>query len=130
MELLLDTHVWLWSLLEPERLSARARELIASDQTRLHLSGISLWETLLLAERKRIILEPNAETWLQTAIVRSPVKEVPITFDVALASRSIRLSHGDPADRFIAASAKVFDLTLLTADRRLLKCRDIKALPS
>ena len=51
--------------------------------------------------------------------------EAPLTFDVALASRSISLPHEDPADRFIAASAKVYGLTLATADKRLSQCPDI-----
>ena len=55
----------------------------------------------------------------------TPVVEVPVTFDVAMASRSVALEHRDPADRFIVASVKVFDLTLVTADERLLRCPDI-----
>ena len=128
MPLLLDTHVWLWSLLEPARLSEKVRDLLAAPGTELHLSSISLWETLLLAERGRLALEPDAQSWLRRAMSMSPVKETPLTFDVALASRSIELTHKDPADRFIAASAKVFSLTLVTADKRLLKCRDLDVL--
>ena len=128
MTLLLDTHVWLWSLLEPARLSDQARDLLAAPGTELHLSPISLWETLLLAERGRLALEPDAQSWLGKAMSISPVTETPLTFDVALASRSIALTHQDPADRFIAASAKLFSLTLLTADKRLLECRDLDVL--
>jgi PIN domain nuclease of toxin-antitoxin system len=55
------------------------------------------------------------------AMIKAPVKEAPLTFEVALESRRIRLPHKDPADRFIAATAKVFQLTLATSDARLLK---------
>lgn len=123
--LLLDTHVWLWSLLEPRRLSSSALELLASEEVSLHLSSISAWETLLLAERGRLDICGDGRRWIRGALSASPVTETPITFEVALASRSIRLAHDDPADRFIAASAKVFGLTLLTADKRLLACPDI-----
>ena len=86
MDLLLDTHVWLWSLLEPERLSKRANDLILSEDTALHLSAISVWETLLLVERGRVRVESDGESWVEKAIAQSPVKEVPITFDVAIST--------------------------------------------
>ena len=56
--------------------------------------------------------------------------EAPLTIEVALAIPSINFSHGDPADQFIAATAKVFDLTLITADDHLLKLPGIRVLPN
>lgn len=123
--LLLDTHVWLWSLLDSRRLSPNALNLLTSETVSLHLSSISIWETLLLAERGRLELRGDRFRWIRGALSESPVTESPVTIEVALASRSIRLAHEDPADRFIAATAKVFGLTLLTADQRLLACPDI-----
>ena len=125
MKLLLDTHVWLWSILTPERLSHRTRDVLASREHELWLSPISLWETLLLAERGRLKLDMEPHAWVREARTATPVMEAPLTFDVALASRSIALSHEDPADRFIAASAKVYGLTLATVDKRLSQCPDI-----
>lgn len=57
------------------------------------------------------------------------MRELPLTHEVALRSRSIRPPHEDPADRFIAATAMVHGLTLVTADRSLLECPDIRVLP-
>ena len=51
-----------------------------------------------------------------------------LTHDVAFESRRLSLSTEDPADRFLAATAKVYDLTLVTADERLLALREIKVL--
>lgn len=130
MPLLLDTHVWLWSLLDPGRLSQHTHTLLGASDAALHVSPISLWETLLLAERGRLTLQPEPSSWLQEALVLSPVEETPFNFDVALASRSMDLPHQDPADRFIAATAKVYGLTLLTADARLLACPDIDVTPA
>lgn len=130
MPLLLDTHIWLWSLLDPGRLSPRTHALLGSTDAALHVSPITLWETLLLAERGRLSLRPDPPSWLQEALARSPVEETPLNFDVALASRSMDLPHQDPADRFIAATAKVYGLTLLTADTRLLACPDIDVTPA
>ncbi len=130
MGLLLDTHIWLWGLLDPDRLSNGVRQALASRQEELRLSPISIWEALILAERGRLTLEPNPRSWLRKAMSKCPIVEVPVTFDVVLASRNIDLEHQDPADRFIAASAKVFGLKLVTADRRLLRCPEIEVLPN
>lgn len=126
--MLLDTHIWLWALLDPGRLSGRVRALLASPAETLRLSPISVWEAMMLAERGRIALEPDPRRWLDRALAAAPVTEAPLTFEVAMASRSIALDHKDPADRFIAASALVFGLTLVTADARLLDCSDIEVL--
>jgi len=128
--LLLDTHIWLWGLLDPDRLSNGVRQALASRQEELRLSPISVWEALILADRRRLTLEPDPRSWLRKAMSKCPIVEVPVTFDVVLASRIIDLEHQDPADRFIAASAKVFGLKLVTADRRLLRCPDIEVLPN
>ena len=61
-------------------------------------------------------------------MAESPVSEVPLTMDIVMASASVNLPHRDPADRLIAATAKSLDLTLLTADSRLIDCRDIRVL--
>ena len=103
---------------------------MASRQEELRLSPISVWEAFILAERGRLTLEPDPRSWLRKAMSKCPIVEVPVTFDVVLASRNIDLEHQDPADRFIAASAKVFGLKLVTADRRLLRCPDIEVLPN
>ena len=126
--MLLDTHIWLWALLDPDRLSGRVRTLLTAPAAPLRLSPISVWEAMMLAERGRIVLEPDPYLWLDRALAATPVTEAPLTFEVAMASRRIALDHKDPADRFIAASALVFGLTLVTADARLLDCPDIEVL--
>lgn len=128
MALLLDTHIWLWSLLDPARLSRQAQDALTAPENRLHLSSISFWEILLLCERGRLLLKPDAGRWIRNAVIASPVSEVPLTLDVILASASLDLPHRDPADRLIAASAKALDLTLVTADSRLISCDGVKVI--
>ena len=83
----------------------------------------------MLAEKGRVLLRPDPWSWIRTALTVRPVREVPVTFDIALASRTIRVGHDDPADRFIAATAAVHELTLVTADASLLRCPDIRVIP-
>ena len=129
MNLLLDTHIWLWSLLDPDRLSDRACAELTDPVNTLALSPVSVWEALVLAEKGRVLLRPDAWSWIRTALTVRPMREVPLTFDIALGSRSLRLGHDDPADRFIAATAVVHELILVTADESLLRCPDIRVMP-
>lgn len=124
MPLILDTHVWLWGISEPERLPLSVRRELETAFEPPRLSPISLWEVTLLAEKGRITLSPNPRSWLREAT--RPVREVPVTCEVAAVSRQLHLSHEDPADRFIVATAKVFGLRLVTADARLLQCPDVE----
>ena len=128
MKLLLDTHVWLWSHVAPQRLSTRAAAALASARNELWLSPISIWEFLLLAERGRVQVQTGLtpESWVREALTRAPLHDAPMTRDVALRSRVVRLDHEDPADRFLAATAAEYDLVLVTADEQLLAGRGFR----
>jgi PIN domain nuclease of toxin-antitoxin system len=125
---LLDTHIWLWSLLEPERLTPRVLDAITADDARLWLSPLSVWEALLLIERKRIVVEGTPEQWIREALTRAPVEEAPVTNEVAFASRALKTRHRDPVDRFLAATAEMFDFTLITADASLIRLKSLRTL--
>ena len=120
-EYLLDTHVWLWSLLEPERLRKKMRALLTASGSTLWLSPISVWETTLLAERGTLELDTDTRSWIQDAIAVSGIGEAPLNREVVLQSRELKLKHDDLADRFIVATASVYQFTLVTADERLLR---------
>ncbi len=130
MRLLLDTHVWLWSLLDPSRLGRRTAAALDDPANELWLSPISIWETLMLAGRRRVILEPDAERWVRATLERLPFREAPLNTEVAIASRSLRISSDDPADRFLAATARVYQLTLVTADARLRRIPHVAVMPN
>ena len=128
MRYLVDTHVWAWSLVEPERLPKRALAVLEDASSEGWLSPISVWEMLLLIERGRLEADAPADEWVHDALRASPLREAPLTHEIALRSRSVRLPHPDPADRFLVATAEVHELTLLTADERLLRARACKVL--
>jgi PIN domain nuclease of toxin-antitoxin system len=130
MKLLLDTHIWLWSLLDPARLSPRVAAALASADTEHWLSPLSVWEALLLIERKRLEVDRPGEAWVREALERAPIREASVTREVAITSRSLKTRHRDPVDRFLVATAKVFELTLVTADAALLGMKDVELLPN
>jgi PIN domain nuclease of toxin-antitoxin system len=123
VRLLLDTHIWFWSLVEPSKLSRRVRAAVKRAENALWLSPISVWETLALAERGRVRLDSEPRAWVVEALGKTPVQEATLNFEVAVRSREILPSHRDPADRFLVATALVYDLTLVTADEILLKAK-------
>lgn len=130
VRLLLDTHVWIWSHVEPERLTKRVAAALADRRHELWLSPISIWEFLLLAEHGRVRVKAGMtpDEWVIEALTRAPVHDAPVTRDVAIRSRSVVVSHDDPADRFLAATADVYQLTLVTADDRLLRGKGYRTL--
>jgi PIN domain nuclease of toxin-antitoxin system len=128
MKLLLDTHIWLWSVLEPERLSRRVEKEIQDTTNELWLSPISVWELIVLWQKGRMVPGKDIETWIPDALRSLPLQEAPVTYEVARETGRLRLAHRDPADRFLLATAKVFELTLVTGDERLLKSREVSVL--
>lgn len=118
MKLLLDTHIWIWSLAEPKRLSRRVHRELKDRNNELWLSPVSTWEVLLLHAKGRIQLQGGAREWVTKATAY--MREAPLTHEIVAAAQELPIAHQDPADRLLAATAAVLGLTLVTADHRLL----------
>jgi PIN domain nuclease of toxin-antitoxin system len=128
MHLLLDTHIWIWMTLEPARLSRRVARILENTENQLWLSPVSVWELLMLTQKARVRLNDDAVTWACRTIERLALREATLTFDVALETSTLGLVHSDPSDRLIVASAKVFGLTLVTSDEKLIAVPGINIL--
>lgn len=126
MKLLLDTHIWIWSFQDSRRLGKRVLFELRNPENELWLSPVSTWEALLLNRKRRIQLPSDIKSWLVRAT--APLQEAPLTHEIARASQELSLTHDDPADRFLAATAQVLGLTLVTADSRLLGLGNISTL--
>ena len=131
LRLLLDTHIVIWSAAEPENLPQIITDELESNSNELWFSPISVWEIFLLAEKGRISFgSVNLEKAVREIFRNLPLKEAPLNQEVAIQSRLVKLPHQDPADRFLAATAMVYDLTLVTADERLISADTIDILPA
>ena len=126
LRLLLDTHIWLWAALEPSRLGERVRRELLNPENERWLSPISAWEALLLHRERRVRLGNDSEEWVSDASNR--FREAPLTHEIVLTAERLPLENRDPADRFLAATAYVLDLTLVTADAHLLGLGEIATL--
>lgn len=117
MKLLLDTHVWLWSLLDPQRLSGAAKRALSDSENELCLSPISTWETLVLARKRRVELRPSPREWVLEGLRRSAPTLAPLSHRVAVRSEALEsFGSEDPADRFLVATALEGEMALITAD--------------
>jgi PIN domain nuclease of toxin-antitoxin system len=126
LKLLLDTHIWLWSLNEPAKLGKKVMHELRDPQNETWISPISTWEALTLNAKGRIQLPADLAGWVRRAT--SPLREAPLTHEIALLARQLVLPHNDPADHFLAATAQFLNLTLVTADANLLGLGNIGTL--
>ena len=116
MRLLLDTHVALWALSAPERLSEGARDAIVSAED-LWLSVVSPWEMVIKAslgklELHRPVADLVRELEREFGVVSLPIK-LPHVLEVA----HLPLHHGDPFDRLLIGQARAEGLSVVTRDR-------------
>jgi PIN domain nuclease of toxin-antitoxin system len=131
---LLDTQVWLWSVLDHPRLSRRARVTLraVSPQERIGIAAISLKEAAWHLARGRIVVDRSFgpwALWLRDAASAPHIDVLPLTVDVAIESEELGDAFPpDPADRLIAATARVHDLTLVTSDRAIKKSGAVRTL--
>ena len=119
--ILIDTHALIWLDQDDTALGRGSRELAdaALEDGTLAVSAISFWEIALLALKKRIAISLDVRRW-RLDLLGSGLVEIPIDGEIGLAAAHLDDLHGDPADRFILATAQANGATLLTADRKLL----------
>lgn len=122
--ILLDTHVIIWLTSGDPAIGKQSRALYVQAQQRneIAVSPISFWEMAMLIAKGRLGAT-RAPTQHRTMILDAGAQELPITGDIAILAAGLDL-HGDPADRFIVATAIANDATLMTADRALLRWRN------
>ena len=128
MRLLLDTHIWIWSDAEAHKLSSEVARELASPENERYLSPVSVWEAILLLEKNRVRLNGDFGEWFQKSKLELDLIEVPLSWEIAREIRYTMLGYRDPGDRFLVATAKVYDLTLVTADERLMQIPGLKVL--
>ena len=121
--IVIDTHVWLWWISNPENLAANAGEAIdkAVNDSSIIISSISVWETALLVEKGRLKLSVDIIDWVRKSESLPFIRFVPVDNTIAL--RSVALPgnfHSDPADRIITATAMTMGLPLVTKDDKIL----------
>lgn len=122
--ILLDTHTWLWLATGDERLPVPVRTALEKFEGagQLFVAAISLLEIANMARRNRVVLSFALHDWLERALSEANIGLIAISPRIAAETSSLPEGfHGDPADRLIAATARVENLTLCTHDKDLLR---------
>lgn len=96
MKLLLDTHIWLWGLLGPARLTRRVAAELEDPSNELWLSPMSIWEFFVLVEKGRLTLNTDPAAWVRSVISKHPFKEAPLNYEVAIQEPSADSSSSGP----------------------------------
>ncbi len=120
--IVLDTHVWIWWISNPEYLSDKAREAIdlAVADDMLYLSSMSAWETAMLVKRGRLHLTLDISAWVAGSEALAFLHFVPVSNGIAIKSVYLPgIFHDDPADRIIVATALTIGASLVTKDEKI-----------
>lgn len=131
MKYLLDTHIWIWWNMHPQKLSGRVRTLLSTPARyeELLLSAISPWEFAKLLEKRRLAISCDPEEWVRQALEIPKLRLVPLSPTLAYRATTLPSPfHDDPADQIIVATAREENATLLTSDARIrayAHCRSI-----
>ncbi len=119
MRILLDTQVWLWMLMSPDRLCAQGRDLVEDPSNELLLSAASTWEIAIKASLGRLELPGPPEAAIPEMIESSQVTPLPILLPHTLRVAALPRHHRDPFDRLLVAQAQLEAVPILTADARI-----------
>ena len=128
--ILLDTHIWIWLADENERLNDRLKQMISNHRSDgLGISAISCWEVAKLAENDRLNLDCDIEEWMDAALNLPDIQLIELTPRIAIGSTKLPGEfHRDPADQIIVATAREYDLALLTLDQKILNYEHVHTL--
>ena len=115
--ILLDTHAFVWLASTPELLSKQARSVIEMHMGDLALSIVSSWEIALLVKKERLVLPVSVEDFIERALERHAVEELPLSRSVILDVVNLEPIHNDPFDRILIAEANCRGCAIITKDR-------------
>lgn len=116
MRLLLDTHVWLWWVGEPQRLRPQTLDAISARTSDVYLSVASVQEIVVKHALGRLSLPEPPESFIPSRLGRDRIHPLPVELAHALEVAMLPSHHRDPFDRLLVAQARKEGLTLVTAD--------------
>lgn len=127
MRALLDTHTFLWWIIDNPLLSVTARQFISDSKNELFLSAASVWEMVIKCQIGRLALPEKPETFIAGQMVVNSIQSLPVTINHALAVNNLPTHHRDPFDRMLIAQARIERMPLITNDQAI-KRYDIESI--
>ena len=117
--ILLDTHIWLWSILSPGKLGDEGQAIIEEAENDLFLSAASSWEISIKYRLGRLPLPEPPESFILLRLIRDNIKPMSVEHHHACRVSVLTDIHRDPFDRILIAQAQTEQLLLITADQQL-----------
>jgi len=128
VKVLLDTHVWIWSQEDPDRLGPQAKRLLLGAEHENYVCTISTLEVARLAATGVIDVSVALREWVEQALGALQARTLTVSHEMAMEAYALpEPFHKDPADRLLVAAARCHELTLLTADERILGYRGVRS---
>lgn len=129
--IIIDTHVLVWLVSTPNKLSKKALEAIGKEHAdgTILISTISVWEIYMLVKKGRLKLSIDIDSWIDKVENLPLFQFVPV--DNRISAKSVNLPgefHKDPADRIIVATARSMGLVLVTSDARILNYKHVQSI--
>ncbi len=129
MTLLLDTHVWIWSQEQPEKLGRQTAQALLDSEHTNTVCTISTLEIARLVAVGTISLAIPLSTWITHSLNSLDATTLPVTHEIAAEAYALPSTfHKDPADRILVAAARLHELILLTADKRILQYPHVRTM--
>ncbi len=127
--IVLDTHIWIWWVVNNPRLTEKYRDWIEEYQSEgLGVSIISCWEVAKLVEINKLALSISVDEWLAAALAYPGVQLLELTIPIIVESSKLTGFHRDPSDQIIVATARIYGCPLLTCDAKILAYPDVQTL--
>lgn len=128
--ILLDTHIWVWWVSQQPQLTTQLEQIIQHHQeTGLGVSMISCWEVAKLVENGKLQLAITVADWLNQALAYPGVQLLELTLPIVIDSTQLPGTfHRDPADQIIVATARVYNMALLTVDTKIISYPHVQIL--
>jgi PIN domain nuclease of toxin-antitoxin system len=120
VKILIDTQCWLWWFLAPDRLNARAHEIIAEQRHPVWLSAASSWEIAIKVGLGKLQLPEPPSRYVASRLSASGMSALPIEHAHALGVADLPQLHDDPFDRLLVSQARHERATLMTADPQVM----------
>ena len=128
MDLLLDTHVWIWLSLEKNKsLSEKSKKAMNSSDHKW-ISAISCWELAKLVEKKRIRFSIPSLAWIRRSLNEFNIRIADLSPEIAVESTVLRGLNRDPADQIIVATSRILGMPLVTADEQILEFPEVDSI--
>ena len=121
MRYLLDTHAFLWFVLDDQRISAKAKLIIEDSKNKIYFSAASAWEIAIKTELARLKIKGDLDRFIIEQLSTNSFVPLSITISHSLYTKRLPLVHKDPFDRIIIAQSKLENLPLISKDKKIRK---------